>query len=59
MVVLNFVVLVCGRPAANFPAVLIDDPHSLRGYLPERALDINLLRMWMISVIKAANASVG
>jgi hypothetical protein len=54
----KLLIFVGRRPAAYFPAILIDEPHSFRAYLLERALDPNLLPLGMVSAIKGADTSM-
>jgi hypothetical protein len=52
-------VLLRRRPAANFLAILIDEPHGFRADLPGRAIDDNLRASWMLGAIKAPDPNVG
>jgi hypothetical protein len=52
-------ILLRRRPAANFLAILVDEPHGFRADLPRRAIDDNLSASWMLGAIKAPDPNVG
>jgi hypothetical protein len=53
------VVFVGGGPAADFSAVLIDEPHCFRRHYFRNAIDHDLFRFWMPGAIKIPDSSVG
>jgi hypothetical protein len=52
-------ILLPRRPAANFLAILVDEPHGFRADLSRRAIDDNLSASWMLGAIKAPDPNVG
>ena len=52
-------ILLGRRPAANFLAILVDEPHGFRADLSRRAIDDNLSASWMLGAIKAPDPNVG